>query len=240
MNRGYGQYCPLALAAELLCERWALLVVSRLIDGCTQFNEIHRGIPRISPSMLSKRLEQLVEAGLVVRRPGSGAEPSGYMLTQAGSELEPIIDRLAQWGQAWARDMTQEDLDPAFLVWSMHKRMDTACMPPGRTVIEFEFTGTPKGWRRFWLVNDDGAVDMCLKHPGLEADLKVMSDLRVFVEAWRGFRNLGAELRARRIRVQGPKRLVDQFPNWLRLSGLAPLGRKRPGRERRLAAQCPT
>ena len=235
MKRGYGQYCPLSLAAELLCERWTLLVISRLIDGCAQFNEIHRGVPRISPSLLSQRLAALERAGLVVREPAAKGKPRRYAVTAAGRELEPIIMHVAVWGQRWSRDMTHDDLDPGFLVWSMHRRIDTDRMPPGRTVIELEFTGAAKDCRRFWLVHEDGKVDMCVKHPGFEVDLRVLSDIRVFAEAWRGIRNLRAEIAARRIRVSGPARLCRQFPGWLRLSELASFPRKRPGRESRLA-----
>jgi DNA-binding HxlR family transcriptional regulator len=234
MKRGYGQYCPLALAAELLCERWTILVVSRLLDGCAQFNEIHRGIPRISPSLLSQRLAELERAGLVVREPAAKGKARRYAVTDAGRELEPIIMDLAAWGQRWSRDMTHDDLDPAFLAWSMHRRIDTGRMPPGRTVIELEFTGAPRDCRRFWLVHEDGRVEMCLKHPGFEVDLRVLSDIRVFVEAWRGIRNLRTEIGAGRVRVLGPARLCRQFPAWLQLSQLSPFPRKRPGRELRL------
>lgn len=236
MTRGYGQYCPLALAAETLGERWTLLIVSRLIDGCTQFNQIHRGVPRISPSLLSKRLDHLVDAGLVARLDATKKQPARYALTPAGQALEPIIEQLAGWGQSWARDMTLDDLDPAFLLWSMHMRLNTGVMPPGRTVIEFEFSGTPSDCRRFWLVNEDGVVDMCLKQPGFEVDLKVVSDLRLFVEAWRGIRDLKKEIRTRRIQVLGAPRLARQLPDWLLLSSLAIFPRKQCGREQRLAA----
>lgn len=234
MKRGYGQYCPLSLAAELLCERWTLLVISRLIDGCAQFNEIHRGVPRISPSLLSQRLAELERAGLVVREPAAKGKPRRYAVTAAGRELEPIIMQVAVWGQRWSRDMTHDDLDPGFLVWSMHRRIDISRMPPGRTVIELEFTGAPRDCRRFWLVQEDGKVQMCLKHPGFEVDLRVLSDIRVFAEAWRGIRNLRAEIAAGRIRVSGPPRLCRKFPGWLQLSELAPFPRKRAGRELRL------
>ncbi len=148
MAHQYGQYCPLALAVELLCERWTLLVVSRLIDGCTQFNEIHRGVPRISPSLLSRRLSQLERAGLVKRGPAKKGLPRSCTLTPAGQELAPIIDALAVWGQRWSRDMNEDDLDIAFLAWSMHRNIDSARMPPGRTVIEFQFRNAPPDGRR--------------------------------------------------------------------------------------------
>jgi hypothetical protein len=124
-----------------------------------------------------------------------------------------------------------DDLDPGFLAWSMHMRLDTERMPPGRTVLAFEFTGAPRDCRRFWLVNEDGSVDMCLKDPGYEVDVHVRSDLRRFIETWRGIRDLRAEIRARRIELIGAQALVRKFPEWLRLSGLAVYPRQRPGRE---------
>jgi DNA-binding HxlR family transcriptional regulator len=235
MRRGYGQYCPLALATELLCRRWTVLIISRLLDGCTTFNEIHRGVPRISPTLLSQRLSELEHAGIARRRKRAGQKGYVYELTEAGRELDDIINRMAVWGQHWARDMEMDDLDPGFLAWSMHLRLDTAQMPPGRTVLQFEFAGAPADCRRFWLVATDGVVDMCLKHPGFNTDLLVEADLRTFVEAWRGFRDLEEEIRARRIRVTGPRDLKRALPSWLLLSRLSPYPRQREGRERGLA-----
>ena len=237
MAKGYGQYCPLALAAELLCPRWTMLVASRLLDGCTRFNEIQRSLPQISPSLLSARLSELVDAGIIVARRLPGGAGREYALTEAGRELGPIIDQLAIWGQRWARDMAHEDLDPAFLVWSMHARVDVSALPPGRTVIEFRFTRSPTGCRRFWLVCAAGDVEMCLKDPGFDIDVAVRSDLRVFVEAWRGFRDLRAEIAAGRIRVDGPDMLTRRLPRFLLGSALAPHPRRRPGRERELAGR---
>jgi len=235
MARGYGQHCPFSLAAELLCERWTLLVVSRLFFGCHRFNEIRRGVPRMSPSLLSKRLSELERAGLIETRKAPGGRGKEYLLTQAGRDLEPIVGALGVWGQRWARDMVDDDLDPAYLVWSMHLRMDAGAMPPGRTVVEFSFTGAPADCRRFWLVHEGGEVEMCLKDPELDVDLLVVSDLRLFVEAWRGLRDLEREIRAGRIELHGPRELRRQFPGWLRLNPFSPHERLRPGRERDLA-----
>lgn len=234
MAKGYGQYCPLALAAEILGQRWTILVISRVIDGCATFNEIHRGVPGISPSMLSKRLAELEDAGIIVRRGSTNGRGATYEVTQAGRDLDPIIMAMAVWGQHWAREMTLEDLDPGFLAWSIHMRMHGGRMPPGRTVLEFDFTGAPEGTHRFWLVNEDGVIDMCLKHPGYETDVLVEADLRTFVECWRGIRDLRYEIESRRIRLTGPRELKRAFPDWLMLSALAPYERKRPGRERNL------
>lgn len=232
----YGQYCPLALAAELLCRRWTILVVSRLLDGCRTFNEIHQGIPKISPSLLSTRLSELEHAGLLKRQKIRNAKRYRYEPTDAAVELTELIDQMAVWGQHWSRDMENDDLDPAFLAWSMSLRMNSDAMPGGRTVVEFEFSGTPTEFRRFWLVNDDGKVDMCLSDPGYETDLLVRSDMRRFVEAWRGFRNLRQEIASGSIRLTGPKKLVASFPDWLLLSALAPYRRRAVGRESQLNA----
>ena len=240
MAHQYGQYCPLALAVELLCERWTLLVVSRLVDGCSQFNEIHRGVPRISPSLLSRRLNELERAGLIKRGAAKKGLPRSCTLTPAGQELGPIIDALAVWGQRWSRDMNKDDLDIAFLAWSMHRNVDNARMPPGRTVIEFQFRNAPPDGRQFWLVHESGSTDMCLKAPGYDVDLQVRADLRLFIEAWRGIRDLRREIQAGHVQLLGPPALRKQFPSWLLLSGLAPHQRLRPGREQRLAAACST
>ena len=188
----------------------------------------------MSPSLLSQRLAELESAGVVEVGKASKGKPREYRLTPAGRELAPLVDMLAVWGQRWARDMTLEDLDPGFLVWSMHLRMNVEAMPPGRTVLEFNFSGAPADCKRFWIVKKGGAVEMCLKDPGLDVDLLVTSDLRLFVEAWRGFRDLRQEIKDRRIRVLGEEKLQRQFPDWLLLSALAPYGRERAGRERKL------
>lgn len=236
VSKGYGQYCPLALATELLCRRWMVLVISRLIDGCETFTQIHQGVPRISPALLSKRLGELEDHGLLVRRKRKSGNRYYYELTEAGRSLEDIVDQLAIWGQHWARDNELHDLDLEFLAWSMHLRMDTHALPVERTVMQFEFTGTPSDFRCFWLVGAKGKVDMCLKHPGFDADLIIKSDLRRFVESWRGFRDLREEIRSQHIRLIGPTELKKAFPGWLQLSSLAPYPRKKPGRERRLGS----
>jgi DNA-binding HxlR family transcriptional regulator len=216
------------------------LIVSRLIDGCSQFNEIHRGVPRISASMLTQRLRHLQRAGIVSSKPVPRGTARKYEVTPAGRELEPLIESLAVWGQHWARDMRGDDLDPAFLLWSMHMRLDTAGMPPGRTVLGFEFTGAPCEPRRFWLVHENGSVDMCLKDPGYDVDVLVRSDLRLFIEAWRGIRDLRAEIRANRVKLAGRPAATRQLSRWLRLSSLAPFPRRREGREREQQMACAT
>lgn len=232
MKSRYGQYCPVALATEVLGERWSILIVLALMDGVTRFNGLQRALPRISATMLSQRLRTLEEAGILLRKPSGHGRGHDYSLTEAGQELESIVMGMGHWGQRWARDMTLDDLDPRHLAWSIHLRMDAEKMPTGRTVLQFEFTGTPDDCRRFWIMHTDGKIDMCIEHPGFDPDLVIKSDLRRFVEAWRGIRSMRGEIAAGRILLQGPRSLQRSFPDWILLSALAHVDRMHPGREK--------
>lgn len=230
----YGQYCPLALAAEVLCERWNLLILRRIIDGCRRFNDIHHGVPKISATLLSRRLQALEQAGLIQITPASEGRGHSYVPLPACMELEAITNSIAIWGQRWARDMTREDLDPEFLLYSLHRRLNSDRMPPGRTVIAFRFSGAPSHCNHFWLIHTDGITEMCLKDPGYPEDIYVKSNLKRFIEAWRGLRDLREEIRSERIKIDGPKALVRAFPGWLMMSAYADTQRMRPGREAKL------
>jgi len=142
MRQGFGQFCPVALASELLAERWTLLIVRELLAGARRFNEIRRGVPRLSPTLLRQRLQSLEVAGVLQRQPLQHGRTGGYTLTAAGWALKPVTT-IGEWGQRWARDLRADDLDPGWLVWGMHRRLNIAAMPPGRTVIEIEFTDAP-------------------------------------------------------------------------------------------------
>lgn len=222
----------MALASEVLGERWTILIVLVLMDGVGRFNDMQRALPRISATMLSQRLRSLEEAGVVRRMPLKSGRGHEYQLTEAGHELESVVMGLGRWGQRWARDMELDDLDPRHLAWSIHLRMNVEAMPEGRTVLQFEFTGAPADCQRFWIMNAAGTVEMCIEHPGFDVSLTVKSDLRRFVEAWRGIRCLETELAAGRIRLEGPRDLKRCFPQWLLLSALADVERERSGRER--------
>lgn len=226
MDSEYGQFCPVALASETLTQKWMLLIVRELCAGAARFSEIRRGVPRISASLLKQRLDKLELAGLLTRKRINGA--AAYELTAAGQDLRPVLASIGEWGQRWARDISPGDLDPGWLVWAMHRRLDTAAMPAGRTVIEFLFEDAPPRQRRFWLVSQGGNVDVCVKPPGFDADVTVRVGLRVMAEIWRGLRPIAEEIRAGRLRLNGEAGLCRAFPRWLLLSAYAPIERKRP------------
>jgi DNA-binding HxlR family transcriptional regulator len=227
MRQEYGQFCPVALSSEVLAERWTLLVVRELLAGAHRFNEIRRGVPRLSPTLLKERLRTLERAGVVERVDSDNTRGRDYRLTRAGEELRAVVAAIGQWGQRWARDIRPADLDPGWLVWAMHRRLNTDAMPVGRTVIEIEFSDSPRQ-RRFWLVHSRGRVDVCLKDPGFEPTVRVVTRLRTLAEVWRGIRPIREEIRSGRLQVHGAPAIRRAFPGWLLLSVFAPIGRMRP------------
>lgn len=231
----YGQYCPLALAGEILCERWNVLIIHKIIEGCHRFNDIHKGVPKITPTLLSSRLRDLEYTEVITREKLKKGRGYSYHLTEAGEALAPVIQSMAIWGQEWGRDMVVEDLDPRFLLWQMSGSLDKEFLPKGQTVIAFEFTGTDKGSQRCWLVNKDGeGVDICIKNPGYDIDLTVMSDIRLFIEAWRGFRNLKNEISAGNIRLDGSSYMEKHLTDILIIHPVNDITRSREGAEKQL------
>lgn len=218
MSSQFGQFCPIALASEVLSQKWMLLVIRELNAGATRFNEIKRGVPRISASLLKTRLDQLEGAGILERRPISPEGPEEYLLTEAGSELKQVLASIGTWGQRWARDIEQEDLDPGWLVWAMHRRIDTGIMPEGRTVIAIQFSDAPRNHRAFWLVCKHPEVEVCLKHPGFDEDVRISTSVCTMAEVWRGIRPLHASIADDALRIDCVPGLRDKVPNWLMLS----------------------
>ena len=222
-KKGYGQFCPVAKAAEIVAERWSLLVLRELILGSHRFNELRRGVPLMSPSLLSQRLKELEDGGVVVRHSTSSDRGAEYHLTEAGKELGPIIVSLGQWGARWVKGNLQpEDYDPALLMWDMRRRIDLALLPKEeRTVVAFDLDGSPKQLRRWWLVVEDGDVDVCLKDPGYPVSIDVSGDLHSLVEIWMGRLPMDQAVRYGKISFEGPKPLTTAFRKSLKLSTLA-------------------
>lgn len=232
-QRGYGQFCPVSRAAEILTERWVPLIVRELCCGSTRFSQLQSGIPRMSPSLLSQRLKQLEQAGIVVRRrPPSGAGWE-YLLTQAGQELFPIIEGMGRWAQRWVRDdlVAKENLDPTLLMWDVHRNVALAGIPTApRYVTRFEFPDMKSAFRRYWLVVDDGEVDLCLKDPGFAMQLSVTARLRRLTEIWLGYVSIDQARRDGTLRLEGETPDIAAFPRWFGLSPFAADGRQPPGR----------
>jgi DNA-binding HxlR family transcriptional regulator len=225
MGSSYHQFCPVAKAMELLDERWTLLIVRELLTGSRHFNELRRGLPRMSPTLLSKRLHQLARAGIVQRRP-DGNEVQ-YVLTPAGHELRPVVEALGSWGIRWVGEIGEQDLDPKLLLWDMHRNIDDATIPHGRTVVQFSFADVPAKARYWWLVITSDDCDVCDVDPGYPVAVVVTANLRRMVEVWRGDLSWSDALRSRSVEVHGPEALRRALPGWFKASPFASV--PRPG-----------
>jgi DNA-binding HxlR family transcriptional regulator len=221
--KSYGQFCPLAQSTQLLCERWTLLVVRELIAGSTRFSELQKGVPLMSPTLLSKRLKQMVSAGVVTL---SGSKSNSvYHLTPAGMELRPIVELLGVWGHRWARSrLDNEDLDIGLLMWDMRRSVDAAMFPGERIVVQFEYADAPKGARDWWLVSQDGEIDLCLTDPGHEVDVMIKTSLKAMTSVWICDRQFDDAVKIGDIQVMGRPRLTSRLQDWLRSSALSRLG----------------
>lgn len=211
----YGQHCPIALASKILGERWTLLVVRELLSGSTRFNDIRRGVPKMSPSLLSKRLKELEEAGIVRRAAGKGAQGVEYCLTDAGLELRLLIRFAGCWAQRWARDrITRDDLDPRYLMWDVRRLLRREKIPGGRAVIYVEFSNVPRRTGQWWLVAAKSGVELSAADPGLAADVSLFTDVRSLTEVFLGI-TAWQELKAeRRVKIVGSSTLVKTLPDW--------------------------
>lgn len=226
--QSYGQFCPLALACEIVGERWTPLVLRELMGGRRRFNDVQRGVPRMSPTLLTKRLRTLEDAGLLERR-RVGRTGTEYLLTEAGRALVPVLEGLAVWGKTWLPGtLSNIEPDPDLILWDLHRRIDLGRLPDSRTVIRFDFTDQPKGKRYRWIMGDSSGVELCIVDPGFESDLFVETDSRTITWVWYGDLPLKRAIADRKIRLSGPRRLRERFPSWLRLNELAPVPRKFP------------
>ena len=218
----YGQFCPLAMAAEVICTRWTPLILRELVAGSTRFNDLRRGLPRISPTLLSKRLKELEGAG-VVQHAHSPQDGNGeYRLTSAGEDLKAIVFGLGIWGQRWIETQTSlKNLDPSLLMWDMRRNIDPDPMPARRCVIQFLYPELSTGKRNWWLIVEGNETDLCKVDPGFDVDLYVSTDLRTMTAIWMGVTTIDAEVGAGHLQLTGDPTLKTRIQQWLRLSPFA-------------------
>jgi DNA-binding HxlR family transcriptional regulator len=222
----YGQFCPVAMAAEIICSRWTALIVRELLCGSTRFNEIRRGVPLMSPTLLSKRMKELEEAGVIQAVPTGQAGVFDYKLTEAGEDLRPVVMSLGFWGQRWVESsLSLKNLDPALLMWDMRRSLDPTPLPPRRCTINFKFPEVTAAKQNYWLVIDEGKVDLCSTDPGFEIDLFVNSSLKSMTSVWMGHTTIRHEIDARQIELIGDKTIAQSMQRWL---GLSPFAKEKP------------
>lgn len=209
----YGQFCPVAKAMEILDERWTLLVVRELLTGSTHFNELRRGVPRMSPALLSKRLDTLQRAGVIRRTTANGR--TSYHLTQAGEELRPLVEGLGAWGVRWIGELGARDLDPHLLFWDIRRTVPVEQWPRTRTTVAFRLDDVPARTSGWWLVVSGEEADLCDYDPGYDVAATVHGSLRTLTEIWRGDVSWARAQRSGAVRIEAAPAVARQVPEWL-------------------------
>jgi DNA-binding HxlR family transcriptional regulator len=220
---GYGQFCPVAKAMELLDERWTVLVVRELLAGSTHFNDLRRGVPKMSPTLLSKRLQTLTRAGVVERSEVDGR--SIYTLTECGRELVSVVEALGAWSVRWMGDLVEKDLDPSVLMWDIRRTIPLAQWPRGRTVVAFRLTGAPPKASSWWLMVADGGAEVCDFDPGYEVAATVSTSLRTLSQIWRGDQSWQRALLDGSVSIDARREARRAVPTWIGQSALAAVPR---------------
>jgi DNA-binding HxlR family transcriptional regulator len=208
----YGQFCPVAKAMEVLDERWTLLIVRELLLGSSHFNDLRRGVPKMSPALLSKRLKSLQRAGVVERREIDGR--TSYSLTQSGQELAGVVHALSAWGTRWVGELGEDDLDPHLLMWDMRRTVPIDAWPRARTVVEFHLRGVAAKASHWWMVVSEGQADVCDFDPGFDVTATVDTSLRTLTEVWRGDTSWSRALLEGDLSLAGPADVRRLVPAW--------------------------
>ncbi len=220
--RSYGQFCPIAKAAELFCERWTPLILRDLMAGATRFSQLRRGVPLASPTLLSRRLKQLEAEGIIERRRAASGRGRTYHLTRAGKEFAPIIEGLGVWGQRWSRrDLEKHEINLTLLMWGLETGLKPDAFGSRRCVVALTFTDQPASVRNWWLVNAGGQVELCVKDPGFEVDLYLAATLPDMIRIYRGDLTLARALEQGRIEAHGAAWACRALPRWLAPGRLA-------------------
>lgn len=235
----YGRFCPVSLASEVLADRWTPLIIRELILGNTRFNDIARGLPGISRTLLVQRLRHLERKGVLELWPSPTGRGSEYHLTPAGKDLEAVVDALGRWAVEWLfDDLHPHEIDPVTLMWWMHRRIDAERLPPGRVVIEFGFTAPER--QVIWMVLDRREASVCVQHPGFEPDVLVTAATGALAEVFQGYETWGHAVKTGAIAVQGPPGLVRSLPRWFLWSPFADITRTRAASAKRALAPART
>jgi DNA-binding HxlR family transcriptional regulator len=220
--RSYGQFCPVAKAAELFCERWTALILRDLVAGATRFSQLRRGVPLASPTLLSRRLKELEAEGIVERRRADTGRGWTYHLTPAGKEFAPMIEELGVWGQRWSRrELAKHEINLTLLMWGLELAVKPDAFGARRCVVKLTFTDQPEDRRHWWFINEDGRAELCVQEPGFEVDLYLVTTLPDMIYVYRGDLPLARVLEQGRLEAHGAAWARRALLRWLARSSFA-------------------
>lgn len=218
----YGQYCPLAMSAEFLCSRWTILILRELLFGSTGFNDISRGVPRMSRTLLSKRLKELVDRGVITRQQKTVSREVQYRLTEAGEALGPVVMGMAHWGQEWLEiEPSLENVDVGFLMWDIHRNAVPMKDLPNPFIVEFFLNNVDENKSTHWLVFEDDKVDLCHIDHGFTVDVQIDVSIEKLTKVWMGWEDMSEAIKQNQLKLKGKKTYTDLATTWLGASSVS-------------------
>jgi DNA-binding HxlR family transcriptional regulator len=228
----YGQYCPLSMSAEFLCTRWSMLVLRELLFGSTTFNDISRGVPRMSRTLLSNRLKEFAEIGILIKQPKRNRNQADYILTEAGEALSNVVFSMAQWGQEWLKiEPSVKNLDADFLMWDIRRNTKPIPELPDSFIVHFFLTDVPKSKSNRWLVFEDGEVDLCYVDHDFNVDVQIEVSAKKLTKVWMGWENFSEAIADGSMVIRGAQKYIKLAESWLGQSSIAHI-QKRPEEQR--------
>ena len=223
----YGQFCPLAMASELLCNRWTMLIVREFLEGATTFNNISRGVPLMSRNLLARRLKELEAAGVVSCRSGPRGSKGAYRLTPAGEALGAVVVSMASWGQEWIDvEPSVQDVDARLLMWDIRRNVKPLPEFGPRFTVHFFFPDAQTPVRDHWLVFAGSEVDLCYFDPGHEVNVEIEADLRTMTTIWMGWEDLTKAQHDGKLQIRGDRKFTSRAREWLGLSKLSGIAKQ--------------
>ncbi len=226
MNKS-GSLCPAVKAADMIGDRWILLILREFFMGASRYKDFQNALPRISPTVLSNRLKQLETNGMIIKKSNAGQKSTEYHLTRCGRELAPLIDQMSRWGLRWARRrICDEDLDAGSFMWDFHRSLKIEELPDGETVISISFSDVDMH-NRWWVIADTDKVELCTDDPGKDVDLYISSELAALAEVWMGDIGIRDAMDDHSIMITGSSHLMRTISSWIPQSRYAKVRPKR-------------
>ena len=215
-----GSLCPAMASADILGDKWTLLLLREMFLGTTRFGGFQKAIPRMSPSILSKRLKTLEAAEIIIRKSAPTSQTADYKLTRSGRELGPIVENMAIWGMRWRkRSIAAQDCDVGGFMWDFHRTLNTEGLPDGETVILVQISDRTD-LNTWWVIANGESVDLCPTDPGHNVDVYLTATLANLVELWLGDVGVREAVEAKTVFLDGPRHLTNTAQDWMAQSPL--------------------
>ena len=218
----YGQYCPLAMSADFLCQRWTMLILREFLEGSSTFNDIGRGVPRMSRTLLSRRLKELIDVGLIQKKSNKNGHQSEYVFTEAGKALGPVVMAMANWGQEWINiEPSINNIDVDLLMWDIRRHTRPLSVLPDPFIVHIFLSDVEDKYANHWLIYEEDNVDLCYIDKEFNVDVYIETTAAKLTKVWMGWENFEQAVKARELIIEGDEKYTSIAKEWLGQSSVS-------------------